>query len=91
MPNGQGRDYLTEAEWEFAAKGGKDHQRYAWGNDFHPNGMFMANTFQGEFPHLECRVLMDFWEPLRLKIFLQIHLVFMILLGMSWEIDQRLV
>lgn len=40
----------TEAEFEFAARGGLDHKRYAWGDDFKPNGRFMANTFQGHFP-----------------------------------------
>ena len=46
-----GKRLPTEAEWEFAAKAGKSGQRYAWGNELNPNGQFMANTFQGIFPH----------------------------------------
>lgn len=40
----------TEAEWEFAARGGKEYSEYAWGNELTPNGKYLANFFQGNFP-----------------------------------------
>jgi formylglycine-generating enzyme required for sulfatase activity len=40
----------TEAEFEFAARGGLDRQLYAWGNELTPGGKPAANTWQGRFP-----------------------------------------
>jgi formylglycine-generating enzyme required for sulfatase activity len=45
-----GQELPTEAEWEFAARGGLEGAEFAWSNEFTPNGKPMANTWQGEFP-----------------------------------------
>jgi formylglycine-generating enzyme required for sulfatase activity len=46
----EGKALPTEAEWEFAARGGLDGAAFAWGDEFLPNDRHMANTWQGEFP-----------------------------------------
>jgi sulfatase modifying factor 1 len=45
-----GRALPTEAEWEFAARGGLAGAAFAWGDEHEPGGRAMANTWQGEFP-----------------------------------------
>lgn len=51
-----GKQLPTEAEWERAAWGGREGCEFAWGDELHPGGVAVANTFQGSFPHSNSRL-----------------------------------
>ncbi|WP_094555861.1 formylglycine-generating enzyme family protein [Synechococcus sp. 1G10] len=46
-----GKQLPSETEWERAAWGGREGAEFAWGEELHPGGRPVANTFQGDFPH----------------------------------------
>ncbi|MBY0215492.1 formylglycine-generating enzyme family protein [Paenibacillus illinoisensis] len=46
-----GTSLPTEAQWEYAARGGLEEKTYAWGNELLPDGEHRCNIWQGQFPH----------------------------------------
>jgi formylglycine-generating enzyme required for sulfatase activity len=55
-----GKSLPTEAEWEYAARGGLERQEFAWGNELAPDGQMLANYWQGLFPF--ANQMLDGWE-----------------------------
>lgn len=74
----------TEAQWEKASRGGLKNMKFPWGNDLHPDGKFMTNIWQGDFPHLN--TMEDgFLGPAPAKSFTPNRFGLFNMVGNTWE------
>lgn len=79
-----GKRLPTEAEWEYASRGGEANSAFAWGDELTPNGKYLANFYQGDFPN-ENTAEDGFTGTAPVKSFVPNHFGLYDMIGNVWE------